>query len=514
MEKTNTKKELKVVLSPELYDELRFIFRPETLENIIYKPEILSETKWQCCCGSESELEVCPICGMEKNTVLSKVNASYLARHRKARIAKKRKAAQEKQALMAAQMLKKTNKAKKDKDNNKKAGTLIGVLFLCVAVIACIFIIFNDKPQDDNPKDTTGTTINTTSPEDTTAVPEDTTAAPEETTTSPEDTTKSPEDTTTTPEDTTTTPEDTTTIPEETGPATPPPAEPIQVPTTVTKEVIATIGEGKWASGAVGNLAAGGLIYTDDQYDYIANNGIRVLDKAGKEVSVLTENKALCLTGSGKYIFYIDEQNNVHRINTETKADLAFSIKASSICTYFDELYYTPFEAKGLYAADFFGNNLKILTLQQVYAISNVAEKLYFSTEESLCVITSKDSNVLSICADGAKATSILEIVDCIFYTSEKGELKFYNPKLSQIPGIEFPRYNVKFTCITAYENRVYIRTVNPYTNVVEWICTRWTPGTRMFAPTSFASTGIYTDSFYATSTAIYDGNFNRRTVS
>ena len=506
MERTNTKKELKVVLSPELYDELRFIFRPEALENIIYKPEILSETKWQCCCGSESELEVCPICGMEKNTVLSKVNASYLARHRKARIAKKRKAAQDKQALMAAQMLKKTNKAKKDKDNNKRVGTLIGVLFLCVAVIACIYIIFNDNPQNDKPKDTTGITANTTSPEETTTTPEDTTNTPE-------DTTKGPEDTTTPPEDTTMTPEDTT-IPEETEPVIPPPAEPIQVPTTVTKDVIATIGEGKWASGAVGNLAAGGLLYTDNEYDYIANNGIRVLDKTGKEVSVLTENKALCLTGGGKYIFYIDEQNTIHKINTETKEDTSFSIKASSICTYFDELYYTPFEAKGLYAADFNGNIWKVLTLQQVYAISNVAEKLYFSTEESLCVITSKDSNVLSICADGAKATSILEIVDCIFYTSQKGELKFYNPKLSQIPGIEFPRYNVKFTCITSYENRVYIKTVNPYTNAVEWICTRWTPGTRMFAPASFASTGIYTDSFYATSTAIYDGNFNRRTVS
>ena len=66
MKNNNSKKELKIVLSPELYDELRFTFRPAQLENIIYKPEIINETKWQCCCGSECELDVCPICGMER----------------------------------------------------------------------------------------------------------------------------------------------------------------------------------------------------------------------------------------------------------------------------------------------------------------------------------------------------------------------------------------------------------------------------------------------------------------
>ena len=94
MEKTS-KKELKTVLNAEIYDEMRFVFRPDQLENIIYKPEMLGDKKWQCCCGSESELEICPICGMEKHTVFSKVNAGYLAHHRKTRIARKRKAMQD-----------------------------------------------------------------------------------------------------------------------------------------------------------------------------------------------------------------------------------------------------------------------------------------------------------------------------------------------------------------------------------------------------------------------------------
>ena len=57
MERTS-KKELKIVLNAELYDELRYVFRPDQLENIIYKPEIINEKRWLCCCGSESELEI------------------------------------------------------------------------------------------------------------------------------------------------------------------------------------------------------------------------------------------------------------------------------------------------------------------------------------------------------------------------------------------------------------------------------------------------------------------------
>ncbi len=489
MEKNNQKRELKVVLSSELYDELKYTFRPAQLENIIYKPEMLSETKWQCCCGSECELDVCPICGMDKHTVFSKIHANYLARHRKARLANKKKASLDKQALMASQML---NKKQPKEKNSKKTGSLIGILFLCIAIIICFLIVYNSGSDNDQNKDTgANTTVNTNKPDGTKA-PDSTTDAP--------DSSDNPEDTTA--------PEDTTEV------IPPAPAEPTKVPTTVTTDVIATIGEGKWYLGATGNTTLGGLVYTDGEYDYLAKDGITVLNRDGEELYKLTENKARSITGSGNYIFYIDEENKVHKIDITSKKDTAFELKANTICAFHDELFYTPFEDKGLYAADFYGNTVKIFTLQQVYALTNCADKIYFSTESSLCVVTSKDSNVLSICNDGAKATSILEIVDCIFYTTQNGQLKFYNPKLSQMPGFESPGQNVKFTYVAAYNNRVYVRTQNYYTGAVDWICTVWTPGTQMFHPIFFGSTGINTDALYVTGSAIYDGNLNRRTVS
>lgn len=502
MEK-NTKKELKVVLSPELYDELRFVFRPEVLENLIYKPEILTETKWQCSCGAENEIEVCPICGMEKNTILSKVNTNFLARHRKERIARKKRAIQDQQAMLAAQMLKKNKKQNQKKEKNAKIGVFIGIGILCIAIVISFFILFGDKDDSDNkPIDTTNNVVETLSPETTIPETEETADAPE--------TTEEPE-TTDVPE--TLPPE---TLPPETlPPETTAPVVPVEVPVGPAGGKISTVGDGKWPTGASGNVSAGGLCYSDGQYDYIAQNGITVLDKAGAVVSILTPNKTLGISGSGTYIFYIDEAYSIHRIDITTKEDITFGLKAKSICTYFDELYYIPNEGTGLYACNFYGDITKIAVKNlNVYALNNTADKLYFSTDESLAVINTQEGTVSTFCPDGAKATSIIEITECIFYTGTDGKLKFYNPAISATFGVEYPRYNVAITYVSAFENRVYIRTLDPNNGAIQWFFTRWTPGTRLFAPTAFQYTGITTNSLYVTASAVYDGNLNRFAVS
>ena len=486
----NTKKELKIVLNPELYDELRFTFRPELLENIIYLPETLENNKWQCCCGSTSDLEVCPICGMDKNTVFSKVNALYLSRHRKARIARKKKAVQDQQAMMAAQLLKKNKKQTQPDEKNKKFGILVGVIILCAAVIASIAIIFNENDNPKNPIDTTiGGVVQTTVP--------DTTLFETEDITSPES-------------------EDTTDIPEtQPEPETTAPIVPVQVPIANSTDVISTVADGKWPIGASGNVSVGGLVYTNGEYDYIALNGITVLDKSGNTVSTLTPNKALGITGSGTYIFYIDEQYTVHRIDITTKEDVSFSFKARMICVFCDELYYVPNEGPGFYASNFYGDITKIITTTlNIYALNNTADKLYFSTDESLAVITSQDGSVTTFCPDGAKTQNIIEITECIFYTDSKGVLKFYNPKLGPNPGFEYPKYGMNITYVSAYENRVYVRAVNPTTGAVIWLYTRWIPGTQLFASANFKTTGITTDSLYITGSAVYDGNLNRFAVN
>ncbi len=487
MEK-NSKKELKIVLNAELYDELKYTFRPDQLENIIYKPEVLGEKKWQCCCGSESELEICPICGMEKNTVLSKVNANYLAHHRKMRIARKRKAMQDQQAMMAAQIIKKTKKnkpAKKTKESNKKLGTIIGVILLCLAVIISIAIIFGGKGDNvpaGKPVDSTDFVSNET--------PDNKTP----------DETKPSEDETTPAE---TTPPETVVIPEV-----------ITVPSEAINKNPATLKDGTWSKGASGNTSAGSLVFSGDTYDFVCIEGLRMFEKNGTEVGVITENKVIGVTGYGNNIFYLDEAYSIHRYNLETKQDVMFSIKAKQICSYFDELYYVPAEENGLFVCNNDGYKTKTVTTLEVFAISNTAEKLYFSTNESLAVVTSKDGNVLTFCKDGAKATSILEITNCVFYTSSDGKLKFFFPQKYTGFGIEYPIYDVNITHVSAFENRVYVKTVNPRTNAVLWYATNWTAGTKLFTPAKFASTGITTDSLYVSNNAIFDSNLVRKPVA
>lgn len=178
-----------------------------------------------------------------------------------------------------------------------------------------------------------------------------------------------------------------------------------------------------------------------------------------------------------------------------------------------DELYYIPAEGNGLAACNFYGDTTKYVTTMGVYALNCTADKLFFSTDESLAVITTEDGSVTTFCPDGAKATSIMEITECIFYTGTDGRLKFYNPAISATFGVEYPRYNVAITHVSSFDNRVYIRTVDQYTKAVLWFSTKWTPGTKLFNPNVFTSTGVTTDSLYVTNNAIFDGALNRIAV-
>ncbi len=501
MEKTkNTKRELKIVFSSEIYDELKYVFRKDQLENIIYRPMIIDEKRWQCSCGFETETEVCPICGMEKNTVFSKVNANYLIRHRKARLARHSKANESKKVMMA-QMIKPTKK-QKQKQSNKKIGSLIGVLCLCVALIVSVVIIFGSGNTEKPP-------VTQTTDKNTTNTPEST---PKVTDTATGD--KSPESTPGV-SDTTNTPA--TEAPSTDAPTTEAPvtdnAEPIIIQNIPTNANIATLAVGKWATGASGNTSMGGLVYSAAEFDYIAKDGITVFDKNGKKNSTLTTNKALFITGSDKYIFYIAEDNSLHRIDLETKTDIAFGIKAATVTSTFERLYYTPANEKGLYSCNYDGNNKQVLTDKEVFALNATADKLYFSTSESLCVLSSKDSPVNTFCADGAYATSIIEITNCIFYTAKDGKLKYYNPNKPIGYSVEYPVYIGNVTAVVAYENRIYIRVEYPDTQKTLWRSTTWQEGTKLFDVNKFVSTGITTSSLFVTNNAVFDGQLNRVSI-
>ena len=488
--KNSSKKELKIVFNAEIYDELKFVFRPDQLGNIIYKPEILGEKKWQCCCGSESELEICPICGMEKNTVLSKVNANYLAHHRKVRLARKRKAMQDQQAMMAAQIIKKNKK--NNKPNNKKLGTVLGVLILCIAVVACVVIVLNGNESK----------IPTIKPVDTTVTTSvETTKAPEKTDDKKDETTKKKEETTTPPTTETTAPETTLT-------------EVISVPSEQSNKNPATLADGTWFNGASGNTSVGSLVFSGEKYDFVCADGLKILKKDGTKEATITEKKVLGVTAKGDNVFYIDESNLVHKYNIKSKKDTTFAIKAKQICEAFGELYYTSNEETGLFACNFNGQKIKNVSSLEIFAISKTADKLYFSTSESLAVITSKDSKVITFCKDGAKATSILEMTGYVFYTSVDGKVKFFYPQKTVGYGTEYPIYNVDITHISAFENRVYIKTVNPYTKAVKWYVTTWTAGTKLFTPANFTYIGISSDSLYVSNNAIFDGALNRKPIA
>ncbi len=501
MEKSkNNKRELKIVFSSEIYDELKYVFRKDQLKNIIYRPMIIDEKRWLCSCGYETENDVCPICGMEKNTVFSKVNANYLIRHRKMRLARHTKSDENKKAMMA-QMIKPTKK-QKQKKNNKRLGTLIGVLVLCIALVISFVMIFGSANEERPPVEQTTETPTTPTSTDTQSPETDTPTSDNATESTPAD-------------DTTEPPASETTPPETDPPATEPPVnndgQPTVVPTENVTVNVATVPEGKVASGASGNTSMGGLVYSGTSFDYIAKDGITVLDKNGNVNSVLTTSKALTLSGNDKYIVYVAEDNTLHVIDVETKKDTPFTAKAKSVAVAFDRIYYTPFGENGLYSIDFDGKGKQILTDKEVFALNATADKLYFSTSESLCVLSSKDGPVQTFCPDGACATSIIEITNFVFYTAKDGKLKYYNPNRPAGYSVEYPVYIGNVTALIAFENRVYIRVDNA--GNISWRTTTWQEGTKLFDAGKFTATSITTPSIFVTNNAIFDGELNRTSI-
>lgn len=501
MEKSpNNKRELKIVFSPEIYDELKYVFRKDQLKNIIYRPMIINEKRWLCSCGFETESEVCPICGMEKNTVFSKVNANYLIRHRKMRIARHTKSNESKKAMMA-QMIKPTKQQKQNK-NKKKTGTFIGVLVLCIALVISFVMIFGSANNEQPPVDQT--TLSTTAPFETDN------QTPETDLTTENNGTENPPSSDTTNTPATDTPE-TNTNPPETDPFIPDSEQPTVVPTENVTENVATVPDGKVASGASGNTYMGGLVYSGTSFDYIAKDGITVLDKNGNKTSVLTENKVIALGGSDKHIVYIAEDHRIHVIELATGSVTAFGMKADSVTVAFDKIYYTPQGEKGLCSVGFDGKDKQIITDKEVFALNVTADKLYFSTSESLCVLSSKDGPVKTFCSDGAYATSIVEITNFVFYTAKDGKLKYYNPNKPIGYSIEYPVYIGNVTAVVAYENRVYIRVDNA--GNISWRVTTWQEGTKLFDASKFVATDITTPSIFVTNNAVYDGELNRKTI-
>ncbi len=503
MEKTqNNKRELKIVFSSEIYDELKYVFRKDQLKNIIYRPMIIDEKRWLCSCGFETEAEVCPVCGMEKNTVFSRVNANYLMRHRKNRLARHSKSDENKKAMMA-QMIKPTKK-QKPKKNNKRTGTLIGVLVLCVALVVSFVMIFgsanNEQPTVDQTTEspTTPFITDTQSPETDTQTGDNITES-----TPSADTTNTP----------VTDPPATEPSPPETDPFIPDSEQPTVIPSVNVTTNVATIPNGTVPVGASGNTGMGGLVYSGIEFDYIAKDGITVLDKNGKVSSVLTNNKALSLSGNDKYIAYIAEDNSLHVIDLQTKSDIAFDIKADTVTVAFDRLYYVPFDENGLRSVGFDGKSRQILSDKEVFALNATADKLYFSTSESLCVLTSKDGPVNTFCTDGAYATGIIEMSNFVFYTDKNGVLKFYNPDKASGFSTEYPVFVGKVTAIIAYENRIYLRVERTDIGTV-WHSTKpESVSQRIFDNKNFESTGITTDSLFVTTNAVYDGELNRTQI-
>lgn len=482
--KRKSKQELRVTFSPEVYDELKYVFRPDQLENIIYKPQMLEGKKWSCSCGFENEIDRCPICGMEKSTVFSRVNASYLTRHRKARLEKRKNNSEQKKEMMAS-MLKKPSKKKK---SDNKSGIIIGVVTLCIAVFLCALIIFgtSDKTRKKPDATDTATTVN-----------KDTTASQTE---SPTETGKTPDTTEHQPVSTT----PVNTEPPVTLPPAPDTREPIAI--VPAKDNVATVEKGAYAKGASGNVSSGGRLFCVNEYDYIATDGgITVRDKDGKEISRLTSNAAIAVTGNASYIFYINTDNNVMRVSLADKSEISMNIKAVKIVCIFDTLYFSPLDTLGLKQCNPDGKELRDITNEKVSTVDISADKLYFATDKSLYVITSKEGPATSFCPDGANATSILEMDNYVFYTSN-GNLRVYAPSTYNGFYKVYPLMTGEsFTSISAFDGRVYFKaeingTFAWYTSDV-----LFTTKTRL---------NIKTPSIYVTDKGIYDGNLESLSLS
>lgn len=487
--KKSVKKELKVVFSDEIYDELKYVFRPDRLENVIYAPAMREDGKWLCSCGFETDLGMCPICGMEKATVFSKVNANYLARHRKDRLAHKQRSSKRSKEALAAGSVPSVGAPAPVEGKGRKIGTIAGVIVLLAAIAVSGWLLFRKNPTTE-PRETDDTAIPHTSEIDTSGSGNET---------------NTPE--TNVPE--TNVPE--TSVPETDSPET----TPVKVNDSLSVKVVdspyefanttaevSTVAISGWPEGASGNVAMGGLVYTASDADYLVKNGISAFDKEGRLIKQITDTEAKAVDGCNDYLFFTDTDNKLRRVTYDGLHESLFDIGVDKFAVYDGKLFYTPYGSDGLYATDFDGGNARRVSDRKITALNATAGKLYFSTPTGLGVLTAAQSNVTYFAPDAANATSVLELDGSVFYTV-RGLMSLYNPKKASGFGRVYPGDMLsgeQFTAMAQYEDRLYFR-------VETAAGTRWYSMTALFR--NIKPTEVTTPSLFVTDQGYYDGELN-----
>lgn len=481
----NIKQELKIVFSPELNEELRFCFYAEQLEKIIYRPVNIDGKKWQCSCGFANEEEVCPSCGMQKNLAFGKINASYLERHRRERLA------------MMSGLVQKSRKPKKQKTR----GFLVALVAIIIISAAALTVFAIAKIGGDQPVDNGEITDN--APDSTSGI-----GSPDENPDSSSESgydqvtgsdtleTKEPETTSATEDTTTQTPPDTTDLPgtTETDKATQPPDTASPPDTTSSPNTTPNPPESYSASG---NSTMGGRVYSAEEYDYIAKDGISAYDKNGKFVKNITENKADFLCGYGKIIFYAND-NGIFEINLETGKDTSTYVteKPSKMAVAHNTLYYCLPSDNTLYSMD--GTGGKKVYAGNVIALEESQGKLYFSAADGLYRVKSNVSEAENINSGGAMCSFIAEMDNLVFYTVWN-QLMAYRESDDRRLGVYGLDGN-NYTAIMLCGNRVYYRAESQ--DGVKWYETD-------ILFTYKKDTGVTTKELYITSGGLYDGNLN-----
>jgi len=404
------KQELKIVFSPELNEELKYCFYPEQLEKIIFRPLILDETRWQCSCGSVCEGDCCPVCGMQKNLAFGKINAMYLEKHRKERLA------------MMSTLVKPAKKPKKSLGG--RLSVIVAVILIAALAVAAIALIATrgeEKPVDgtvdpgtsesapavtsggetdpissgDDSSSSDPSSESIASPETTTDAPE-TTETPETTTDAPETTTEAPETTTQAPETTTAAPETTTQAPETTAaPAVTAPAPSANLPTPESYEP------------SVGNATMGGKVYSAEKQDYVVLNGsLKEYGKDGTAVRTLKDSGVSLVSGEGQTLYFaLKEGVYALDLSTGREDKLAIEGEVDRMTAVHGALYYHSKTDNALYR--YADGKSALLASGRVYALEASAGKVYFSTSDGLFRVKDGSADAENINPAGGQCSSI-----------------------------------------------------------------------------------------------------------
>ena len=458
----NLKQELKIVFSPELTEELKYCFYPEQLAKIKYRPITLDGDRWQCSCGEIASGDTCPNCGMQKTLAFGKINARYLDRHRKERLA------------MMNTLVRPTRKPKKSA-KSRIAVFAVVLLIAALAVGAIIMISNYGKKNPPPPVDPIGSDVTTAAPvssedPETTGIPETTkepesTAAPE--TTKEPETTESPE---------TTKEPETTKVPETTSPSQNLPTPENYLPSS-------------------GNEAMGGEVYSAEKYDYVAKNGLTECDKKGNAVRTLTNEKVSSLCGFGSDLFYV-RNGNVCAYDLTQNVEKVLAEGASSVVTAHETVYFVSSDGRELF-------RLKEGKTESVYtgtvrSMNASAGKLFFSTNDGMYRVVNADAGAENLNPGGAGCSGVVEMDNLFFYTVY-GQLMAYRESDAARLGV-YGLDGWQYTAIIACGDRVYYRAEQ--NGAVTWFETNI-----LFQYKR--DTGVHTKNLYVTSGGLYDGELN-----